>query len=286
MFELFLNCRQHQSEDSLVPLSSFGGTLHGHHQKNHDSLDDAASVGAERWYIARGLAPIGPLTRAELQAQAQSGELKPGERVWTAEFPEWVEAERIKFLFPLNGDATAPFRVVSDSLPLMILGGVVLCFLVYFGRSGPAPSLAAKALSEAAAETTPPLALEASGDDTYAVEICNSTRESRLYAAVAYYDPLAHEWMTRGWFAEDQGACQIAIKNVRAPIYVYAETRDGEARWSDETRGREFCMAARGAFAVAQSKCDELQATGLRRQKFKVLRVNGRGGTHTWDLTE
>ena len=145
-------------------------------------------------------------------------------------------------------------------------------------------SQAAKGFAPAPA--APTFTAEAAGDDTYAVEICNSTTEARLYAAVAYFDPLKRDWVARGWFAEDQGACQTAVKNIRAPIYVYAETKDGAARWADAAGGRTFCLASRAAFALRQDDCDGVPGRELRRAAFKLLKVNGRGGVHTWDLTE
>lgn len=246
-----------------------------------------------RWYLARsGGEPEGPFTTAELAAQARTGTLTPSDRVWTPEFPEWVDAASVPALYPVAVPdlRPPPLAVLSDALPLVILCGVILCFLVYFGRSLPGlaemTTMATPAKLVESGRTAATFVAEADGDDVYAVEICNHTKEERLYAAVAYFDPLKNDWVARGWFPEDQGDCIVAIKNLRAPIYVYAETKDGASRWSEERGSREFCIEARSAFALRQNDCGAFTGGKIRRQKFKELRLSGKGGTHTWDLTE
>ncbi len=233
----------------------------------------------ERWYSARDGVTLGPLSRAELVEKTRSGEIRPHDRVWNASFPEWVDARAVPGLFVLEVSADsgggAPkgrVWVVSDALPLVLLGGVILCFLVYFGH-------------DLAGETAQEAKLIGAGE-SYAVEICNNTEDARVFAAVAYYDDLRDDWVARGWFPQAQGECQLAVKNLKPPIYVYAETKDGSARWGDDVSGMEFCIAKHAGFVVRQKDCNGLEGAGSRRQRFKALKLNGRGGTHTWDLSQ
>ena len=261
----------------------------------------------ERWYFAREGVTSGPMSLQRLAALYRAGDVRAYDRVWNPKFPEWVDAQDVPglrdFAPPFGaghkqGMTSHPQRsvagdaMVSDRLPLVVLGAIVACFAIYFGQFFPeSADFEAKLLGagSAAKDTAAFDALtdeDRSDHEIYSLEICNSTHEPRLYAAVAYYDEERGDWIARGWFPEDQGACQAAIKNLKAPIYVYAESKDGQAKWGDDGAGQEFCIPNEKAFVIRQKECGYLGGDLLRKQRFRRVKLSGHGGPTTWDLTE
>jgi len=63
---------------------------------------------SNEYFYARGEEQFGPVSGGQLKALATSGDLEPTDLVWKEGMPEWVEARRIKGLFP--SAAAAPTR--------------------------------------------------------------------------------------------------------------------------------------------------------------------------------
>ena len=65
---------------------------------------------ANEYFYARGEEQFGPVSGGQLKALATSGELEPTDLVWKEGMPDWVEARRIKGLFPPAAATAAPTR--------------------------------------------------------------------------------------------------------------------------------------------------------------------------------
>lgn len=185
-----------------------------------------------------------------------------------------------------------------DRLPLWILAGLVLTELVYFGAGAMRPA-GAPALTDVSLSAHPGVA-DAKAGDVFDLEICNHTSEGRVFVAVAYYDAARTEWVARGWYPHSQGSCQVTLKSLKPPVYVYGETKDGHGRWGDAANAddtREFCINKAGPFVRGQRDCNAGQDAHarVRRQRFMRLELapasmvrkdETSAPTHVWELTE
>jgi uncharacterized membrane protein len=169
-----------------------------------------------------------------------------------------------------GGDAPAAFP--SDKLPLTVLAGLVMCAAIYLLAAG-------RSLSPGAAATGLSARL---GAPTRDVEVCNRAGAGRLYVAFAYYDRLQGDWVARGWFPQDDGGCRVVMMNLEPPVYVYAETRDGERHWDGGGDGRDFCINAQDGFIVNQRRCLTAHGSGLAFRHFRRLASTGRD---VWEIT-
>ena len=70
---------------------------------------------ADLWYYAANRQKMGPVAREELHRLAASGELTATDLVWTEGMPEWIQAERVEWLFP---QTIAAYSVTAESPPL------------------------------------------------------------------------------------------------------------------------------------------------------------------------
>jgi uncharacterized membrane protein len=163
----------------------------------------------------------------------------------------------------------------SDRWPLLLLTGLIACFLVYFGRGVPVDD---RGLS---AKLAP-----AGADETYELAACNQTSEETLYVAVAYFDARKGEWTTRGWFPQEKGQCRTLMRRLSAPVYVYAETKDGRSRWRGAPgRGRAFCIHPEKAFVYGAADCTGTDEPHAARKHFRKLATDGTDGVLTWTLS-
>jgi len=114
--------------------------------------------------------------------------------------------------------------------------------------------------------------------ERYQLRICNETGKGRAFASVAYFDALLGTWVTRGWYPQDDGRCRDVLANLPAPVYVYAESKDGSKTYGDPEGGRAFCVDESKGFVLDQRRCDEAGKT----RRFEKLRLPQGGGAVTW----
>lgn len=175
----------------------------------------------------------------------------------------------------------------SDGMPFVVLALLVAAFFAYFGATlADWPSPLATLPGMAARDVADGM----DSERVYDLEICNHTKTARVYVSVAYFDRALKDWVARGWYPQDQGACNVTLQHVMPPVFVYGENRDGHDRWGDGTpRGRTFCIDGHGAFVRGQGAavhCAEEQSARTRLQRFQELAPPAAGGRYTWDLTE
>jgi len=72
---------------------------------------------AEQWHYSIDGEERGPVSREELEALAQRGELKPTDYVWKDGMPEWAAAETIEGLFGGGGAPAAPSAPARPAPP-------------------------------------------------------------------------------------------------------------------------------------------------------------------------
>ena len=171
----------------------------------------------------------------------------------------------------------------SDALPLWILAGIVLCYVLHFGQErfrARGSATGGESLAAQLEQDGP-----RHGPQLYDLRICNHTAAGRVYVAVAYYDPAHADWLARGWFAAARGECKLVLQDLTPPVYVHAESRDGQAQWGAPKDGRTFCIGGDAAFAHSPADCGQSQRPGVRLVRFKKLELSGHGRMHTWELT-
>ena len=136
------------------------------------------------------------------------------------------------------------------------------------------------------------------GSKPYDIEVCNTSSVEKLYVSLAYFNPVSKSWIARGWFVSQRGECLIPLKNVKPPVYAYAESINGNVRWGDSldanTHAR-FCIDRSNKYTYPRGRCEvnqqidtaqSLKASKTDWQSFKKLNVSGHGGVFTWELAE
>ncbi len=233
----------------------------------------------DQWYALvkdpqGGEQRLGPMPFAELVHLYEVGRLTEAGLVWQPGYPGWRSVSEVEGLTPFKpGPSRRAGAWPSDSLPLWILAGIVLCFIMHFTER----RLVAAAKPAPAA---PKVDLEAPGPGALVeVEICNRTDVARLYASVAYYDALQRDWVARGWYPVDRGSCLIPLKNLKPPVFVYAESKDGRDAFGDEDGGIEFCIDGETGFVFPQKGC------AGRRATFRELKLRGDSDRVSWELS-
>lgn len=136
----------------------------------------------------------------------------------------------------------------------------------------------------------------------YDIQICNKSSIEKLYVSIGYFNQISKSWVAKGWFVANNKKCFVPLKNVRPPIYAYAESVNGNARWGvGEQQGKNasFCIDQDNKFTFPRSRC-EVEAPGALDalvldthsesqgdwRTFTKLNVSGKGGTFTWNLAE
>ena len=139
-------------------------------------------------------------------------------------------------------------------------------------------------------KTTSAAIKSAEKTEAYDVEICNHSKQEVLFASIAYFDDGINTWVQKGWYAIPKDQCSVTLKNLKPPLYAYAETSTPQMKWAghrDDDRG--FCVHKSDKFAIRQTNCAPLIAESsdqVRRQAFTPLQVSGQGGVFRWDLVE
>ncbi len=73
---------------------------------------------SEEWHYSRGEELVGPVSPAQLRKLAASGQLSPDDLVWKEGMADWVQARKLKGLFPAQPAADVPPPLpVSPVLP-------------------------------------------------------------------------------------------------------------------------------------------------------------------------
>lgn len=118
---------------------------------------------------------------------------------------------------------------------------------------------------------------------TYHLEVCNKIKDQTVYTSVAFYDHNKNSWVGKGWFPTDQDSCTTLMRHIQPPVYVYAESIDGDLSWGDKAEKDQglFCIHDAAPFEIQQENCDQ---TGMRWQQFRKLPTPNLGGTLTWVL--
>ena len=118
------------------------------------------------------------------------------------------------------------------------------------------------------------------------VEICNYT-DSIVYGAVGYYDE--DEKITEGWYRVRPDRCTTLAEGVDGPIYLYAQTRDGDERWlpREGYATRRFCTSTDvdEDFYSEGSDCDDQDFDGRERWFGRIVDSNNDGVAlyNIWD---
>jgi hypothetical protein len=99
-----------QCKNSFLPLSG-GAELCPHCGSQSAPTEAPASGAADGWYYARGGVQAGPAPASELKRMAETGQLLPSDFVRKANTTQWIEAGKVRGLFP-----EAPGR--SEPVPL------------------------------------------------------------------------------------------------------------------------------------------------------------------------
>ncbi len=211
-------------------------------------------------------------------------------------------AKKLSLVILLPKPPLGVFVEERDRLPLWILAGLVLTELVYVAALAVrVPSSDGRGMPARAAGF---VGDEPDDEDTavtaFDLEVCNHTDAARVFIAVAYYDVARTDWVARGWYPQNQGDCQVTLRSLKPPVYVYAETKDGRGRWGDAApaeTSREFCIHHSGPFVRGQRDCTGRADDDdrLRRQRFMRLELAPASMTrrspsgapmHVWELTE
>lgn len=81
--------------------------------------------------------------------------------------------------------------------------------------------------------------------------VCNYSGESRLWAAICYYD--GSRWKKKGWYCIHQGRCRYVLNSLvpNHKLYLYAESK--HKRW---TGRKPLCAHPRDKFTHYGSTCD------------------------------
>lgn len=117
------------------------------------------------------------------------------------------------------------------------------------------------------------------GSGKVELHICNRSQEQKVYAAIAAYDPALQRLVARGWFPQLAGKCQAVMRGLVPPIYVFAESSDGQRQWRDE-RGAAFCIRGDAAFVTSPSRC-----AGQSR-RFRRLELRPGQSVQTWSIED
>ena len=113
-------------------------------------------------------------------------------------------------------------------------------------------------------------------------KFCNKTRHRLVQVAVAYKARGKGRWASEGWWNVKRGHCTKTIKWSLAGkkfIYYFAKTPNRRATWTGK---HSFCVR-RKPFTL-KGRHRHCTRRGLRKAKFRILRVNRRRGV-TLNLT-
>ena len=254
----------------------------------------------DRWFYQVADDVRGPVAGAELRLLCEQGEILATTLVWHRDLVDWRPAGEVtQLLEPAsaagqtrstakgNNDAAADRPLVlatpmpSDTFPLVLFGLLVLSYVLYIGFG--MPNMAQPAKDHRTAHEAPGPATS----EPFELEVCNKSGEDPVYVAIAYFDRRRADWVARGWYPQRHGECRTVLKNLQAPVFVYAENKEGTRHWGGDRTGSTFCVHGGEAFVYPQSQCPEEDDGPVRSLKFQRLHDAGQTGKkHVWRLIQ
>ena len=140
-------------------------------------------------------------------------------------------------------------------------------------------SLMAAALVAGMVVAAPPTPARAA-DGLLSLEVCNKSGRNATVAA-SFMEPGSEQWVIRGWFAVNNGACITVGSTDNANFYMYAETlNSGDLSWGG---GHNLCVQYPGPFTRYETgngrTCDDYEEL----RGFMPLHAE-ETGSYTWTL--
>jgi uncharacterized membrane protein len=110
------------------------------------------------------------------------------------------------------------------------------------------------------------------------VVICNYT-DYNIYGAIGYYDD--GQKISEGWYRVRPNRCTTLGEELDGPIYLYAQTRNGDERWvpREGYATRRFCTSYEvdEDYYIRGSDCDTDDYDGRQRWFGRVVDSNDDG---------
>lgn len=112
------------------------------------------------------------------------------------------------------------------------------------------------------------------------LEVCNKSGRNAT-VAVSFMEPGDERWVTRGWFAVNNGACISVGTTDNANFYMYAEAlNDGDYVWKGE---HSLCVQYPGPFTRYESGAGRTCESHEALVGFQKMHAE-QAGTWTWTL--
>jgi uncharacterized membrane protein len=130
----------------------------------------------------------------------------------------------------------------------------------------------------AALVIAPPTPARAAG--LLSLEVCNkSGRDATV--SVSFMEPGSDQWVTRGWFAVNPGACIVVGGTDNANFYMYAETlNSGDLSWGGS---HNLCVQYPGPYTVYETGNGRTCNDNEELRGFMPMHAD-EAGTYTWTL--
>ncbi len=114
---------------------------------------------------------------------------------------------------------------------------------------------------------------------TVDIRVCNRSGRNGT-VAISYVEVGTGQFVTRGWYDVDDGACRELVSTDNANFYMYGDTLDGSGRvWSGD---HALCVQYPGPYTLWYDGSDTCP-TGYETRDFVVLRSDS-FGSYTWNL--
>jgi uncharacterized membrane protein len=108
-------------------------------------------------------------------------------------------------------------------------------------------------------------------DETYRLRLCNRSRFSKIWVALAYYDYDERDWVVEGWWDVGRGDCDyIGDRFKRGKLYFYAYTSASRGAWSGDFG---LCVNTVRFRRVGNNK--GVVCPSERHRKFRIREVTG-----------
>jgi uncharacterized membrane protein len=114
---------------------------------------------------------------------------------------------------------------------------------------------------------------------TVDVRVCNRSGRNGT-VAISYVEVGTGQFVTRGWYEVEDGACRELVSSDNANFYMYGDTLDGSGRvWSGD---HSLCVQYPGPYTLWYDGSDTCP-TGYETRNFVQLRTDS-FGSYTWNL--
>ena len=114
---------------------------------------------------------------------------------------------------------------------------------------------------------------------TVDVRVCNRSGRNGT-VAISYVEVGTGQFVTRGWYEVQDGACRELVSTDNANFYMYGDTLDGSGRvWSGD---HSLCVQYPGPYTLWYDGSDTCP-TGYETRNFVQLRSDS-FGSYTWNL--